>query len=196
MPTLLPCCAEATIHLQSQLLLETGVECICRIWLQIHHWHLKQRHQLSSTLSFCFNFELRHFRAESLEFYESNVAEHLRKPNSLCPTVKLPGLSCQGIADTTRSHQISRGNPWPSPASRQDKVAQMRLRIKSIKELRQSEDSQPEAGKSLRQAVCFPFWLLHTHEKLNMPNANPIVPGHTGPVWFHKSLSRMTYESQ
>ena len=150
MPTLLPCCAEATIHLQSQLLLETGVECICRIWLQIHHWHLKQRHQLSSTLSFCFNFELRHFRAESLEFYESNVAEHLRKPNSLCPTVKLPGLSCQGIADNTRSPGViksageiyGQAQPW-----RQDKVAQMRLRIKSIKELRQSEDSQPEAGE-------------------------------------------------
>ena len=100
--------ADKKVHLQSQLLPETGVECICRIWLQIHHWHLKQRHQLSSRLSFCFNFELRHFRAESLEFYESNVAEHLRKPNSLCPTVKLPGLSCQGIADNTRSHQISR----------------------------------------------------------------------------------------
>lgn len=51
-------CAEATIHLQSQLLPETGAQCICRIWLQIHHWHLKQRHQLSSRLSFCFNFEL------------------------------------------------------------------------------------------------------------------------------------------
>lgn len=87
-------------------------------------------------------------------------------------------------------------------------------RIKWIKSLKCAFGSNPSRscakvkihslrlGKSLRQAVCFPFSLLHTHEKLNMPNANPpfffnlIVPGHTGPVWFHKSLSRMTNNNE
>jgi len=78
----------------------------------------------------------------------------------LCPTVKLPGLSCQGIADNTRSPGVIKsageiyGHAQPS---RQDKVAQMRLRIKSIKELRQSEDSQPEAGEITQTGCLFSF---------------------------------------